>query len=442
MNDLTPFTIGIPLFYSPFPLLLGTVYALATQVARFVTGLPGLKPNPDGSPSKLADPKMNPLLGRSPDVVLGADHTGGALSFFNRPASLRILQQLSYLMRDQEGIIRYIRRKKDAEKEQGEGNVRQSRFIAVIDKLFDLSYKAKHDHCPFVLAVVLFHMLIRGLMLRLFYHRAAVQLQSKYRYYKATTQRKQNLGPALLLQRQWRGLSTSLKMYNLLNSVETIQHNIRASQRKKKNSHFMTAVARMQRCWRGAVARKWYRIMRASAITIQKNVRRMMILVVYNKEGRRLAAKFKAESLKVCGGAYNMCEAEFLARKAALIAKSRVQLHKHRERNIDYRRMVAVHGQSKHARQKKKENRENLKGSIQPVRTTWAEPIAVSVSRGRRFQREREILAGKLQVTPEGENGENAVGFKKTPIMALTENAGRHLVQTMAPELQGKKVSF
>merc|ERR1712054_669324 len=103
-------------------------------------------------------------------------------------------------MRDQEHIIHHIRNKKAIEaeakkqgKEGGDGQIKQSRFISVIDKLFDLAYKAKHDHCPFVLATVLFHMVVRGLMLRTFYHRAAVMLQSKYKYYKQTTQRKQQL---------------------------------------------------------------------------------------------------------------------------------------------------------------------------------------------------------------------------------------------------------
>mmetsp|Transcript_26996 Transcript_26996/g.67999 ORF Transcript_26996/g.67999 Transcript_26996/m.67999 type:complete len:2543 (+) Transcript_26996:172-7800(+) len=424
-------------FPSEWPKAHGTVYSLATQVGKFITTLPGLEPDKDGKPSKLADPKQNPLLSRHAGTVMGPEFKGGKLSFFNRPACLRNIQQLSYLMRDQEGIIRYIRRKKDAEKEKqdgGEGNVRQSRFIAVIDKLFDLAYKAKHDHCPFVLAVVLFHMLTRGLMVRTYYHRASSTLQTKYRYYKATTQRRKQLGPALLLQRYWRGVKTATKTYNMLNAVEMLQHNVRAVQRKRKNLVFTVAVAKIQRLWRGAVLRKWFRVMVKAATHIQKNVRRLLILVVFNKEGRRLAAKFKQETQVLCQKAANMMESEFLARKAALVAKSRVQLHRHRERNIDYRRMVAVHGQSKHARAKKKDNRENMKGTIQPVRVCFSEPICFAVARNRRGVREQEVLEGRLAVSQGANTGDQLPsGFTKTAIMTLTENAKRALEKTMLP---------
>merc|ERR1712167_560933 len=96
----------------------------------------------------IQDPKRNPLLSRNATTVMGINHKGGRLSFFNRPSILRIIQQLAYLMRDQEQIIHYIRNKKAMEAEakksgnENEGNVRQSRFISVIDKLFDLAYKA------------------------------------------------------------------------------------------------------------------------------------------------------------------------------------------------------------------------------------------------------------------------------------------------------------
>eukprot|EP00392_Amoebophrya_sp_AT5.2_P014854 g15022.t1 len=277
-------------------------------------------------------------------------------------------------------------------------------------------------------------MLTRGLMVRTYYHRASSTLQTKYRYYKATTQRRKQLGPALLLQRYWRGVKTATKTYNMLNAVEMLQHNVRAVQRKRKNLVFTVAVAKIQRLWRGAVLRKWFRVMVKAATHIQKNVRRLLILVVFNKEGRRLAAKFKQETQVLCQKAANMMESEFLARKAALVAKSRVQLHRHRERNIDYRRMVAVHGQSKHARAKKKDNRENMKGTIQPVRVCFSEPICFAVARNRRGVREQEVLEGRLAVSQGANTGDQLPsGFTKTAIMTLTENAKRALEKTMLP---------
>ena len=64
---------------------------------------------------------------------------------------------------------------------KGNQGVRQGRFVLMTDRLFDMAERAPHDHCSFVLAVVLFHMIIRALVLRLLYHRAAISLQKRYR---------------------------------------------------------------------------------------------------------------------------------------------------------------------------------------------------------------------------------------------------------------------
>merc|ERR1719265_2973068 len=96
-----------------------------------------------------------------------------SLANFNRKALLRIVQQTSYLMRDQEALMQFILNtdtNKNADAMGGEKGVKQNRFVTVTDKLFDQAYRAKHDHCPFVLSVVLFHMILRSLMLRVLYH--------------------------------------------------------------------------------------------------------------------------------------------------------------------------------------------------------------------------------------------------------------------------------
>merc|ERR1719359_2328334 len=110
---------------------------------------------------------------------------------------------MSYLMRDQDKIVKFILTKEQNTASAGASDptVRQSRFVAVTDKLFDIAYRSKHDHCPFVLAVVLFHMILRALMLRVFYHRAAVALQSRYRYFKMQGKKAKVLGPAQTMQR-------------------------------------------------------------------------------------------------------------------------------------------------------------------------------------------------------------------------------------------------
>ena len=44
--------------------------------------------------------------------------------------------------------------------------MRANRFVSVTDKLFEMADRAQHDHCSFVLAVVLLHMVLRSLHLR------------------------------------------------------------------------------------------------------------------------------------------------------------------------------------------------------------------------------------------------------------------------------------
>merc|ERR1719335_925448 len=88
--------------------------------------------------------------------------------------------------------------------------VRQSRYISVCDKLFEMADRGKRDHCSFVLAVVLFHMVLRGLFLRLLYHRAAMCIQKRYRYLRTKSNKAHMAGPVLFIQRCWRGTRAAL----------------------------------------------------------------------------------------------------------------------------------------------------------------------------------------------------------------------------------------
>merc|ERR1712093_386304 len=118
---------------------------------------------------------------------------------FNRRAMLRILQKVGYFMRDQDELMYAVLNTGKGEDEQGM-KVRQSRYISVTDKLFELADTAKHDHCSFVLAVVSFHMALRALCLRVLYHRAAIAIQTRYRYMKLRGARSNILGPAKTIQ--------------------------------------------------------------------------------------------------------------------------------------------------------------------------------------------------------------------------------------------------
>jgi hypothetical protein len=89
--------------------------------------------------------------------------------------------------------------------------------------------------------------------------------------------------------------------------------------------------------------------------------------------------------------------------------------------------MIAMHGQSKLARQKKKDNRERMRGSIQPERDTWAEPLSFGVAARLKAQHKQEILAGERAIGGEG----SSAGMTKSAILSLTENAKRALYKTM-----------
>merc|ERR1719460_2917722 len=223
-----------------------------------------------------------------------------SLANFNRKALLRIVQQTSYLMRDQESLMQFILNQEPqkvfAQKENegiGATTVKQNRFVTVTDKLFDQAYRAKHDHCPFVLSVVLFHMILRALMLRVLYHRAAVSIQTRYRYLKGNAKRARALGPVILIQRSWRGVRCALELRRWDDAAELIQHNWKATRRAKRNLKLVKATLLIQRCWRSSIQRKFNRLLNKKAQYIQKFVRALLVRVTLDRPGRLMVKQFK-----------------------------------------------------------------------------------------------------------------------------------------------------
>lgn len=259
--------------------------------------------------------------------------------------------------------------------------MKQNRFVTVTDKLFDQAYRAKHDHCPFVLSVVLFHMILRSLMLRVLYHRAAVSIQTRYRYLKGNAKRARALGPVILIQRSWRGVRCALEMRRWDDAAEMIQHNWNATRRAKRNLKLVKATLLIQRCWRSAIQRKWIRMMNKKAAYIQKFVRALLVRVTLDRAGRMMMKAFKDEVTALVTRKGQLTESAFLARRAAIAGKSRVALAKHRDRNLDLRRMNLSHKKSKHVRQLERENRNQLKGTVQPTRLSVFEPMVFAVRR-------------------------------------------------------------
>merc|ERR1719262_41045 len=90
---------------------------------------------------------------------------------------------------------------------------------------------------------------------------------------------------------------------------------------------------------------------------------------------------FKDEVTALITRKGQLTESAFLARRAAIAGKSRVAMAKHRDKNLDLRRMNLSHKKSKHVRQLERENRNQLKGTVQPTRLSVFEPMVFAVRR-------------------------------------------------------------
>jgi len=303
---------------------------------------------------------------------------GGMLSHFNRHAVLRIVQQVGYYMCE-DGAMQA------ALSENGgngaTGGLRQSRYISVIDKLFEMADRAKHDHCSFILAVVLFHMVLRALMLRVLYHRAAVAIQKRYRYLRNKGMKERSIAPAIRIQRFWRGLREALKLMRLDDAAERIQNSYRAWQWNRRSRKLYEATLRIQRVWHSSVHRRWLHVCYKSARTIQKFARGMLVRWSLDKIGREMARRSQDELGAVMRRKSQMPESLYIAQTAVLAARARVALHQHRQRNIEKHRMESASSRSSAARQLDKQKRLRMKGAIQPARESVFEPMIFALMR-------------------------------------------------------------
>merc|ERR1719217_1317347 len=76
-----------------------------------------------------------------------------------------------------------------------------------------------------------------------------------------------------------------------------------------------------------------------------------------------------------------MAETEYVARCSAIAGKYKVNMEKHRNRNIDLRRALSFNLRSKHTRKQDREKMMNNKGRVQPVRKTVFEPMVFASAR-------------------------------------------------------------
>eukprot|EP00928_Gymnodinium_smaydae_P070344 TRINITY_DN54196_c0_g1_i1.p1 TRINITY_DN54196_c0_g1~~TRINITY_DN54196_c0_g1_i1.p1 ORF type:complete len:1836 (-),score=531.89 TRINITY_DN54196_c0_g1_i1:66-5468(-) len=409
-----------------WPKSYGTVAALANQISTYIKELQPDKKNPEAAKPKAkgkakAEPKGDAKGGTAPAAdrrsspapaaskskakaksaaaksaatakkeveaskptkeapISKPPPEAGQLSSFNRTATLRIVQQVGYFMRGQDKLIKNVVGEDDADRGRG---VRQSRYISVTDKLFEMADRAKHDHCTFVLAVVLYHMVLRGLLLRVLYHRAAIALQKRYRYLKNKGKKAHMVAPATCIQRFWRGTSTALLIMRKDDAAFKIQQSWRAWRYNKRARNLLNQTLKIQRIWLGAITRMWLKECHGAATYIQKVFRGVLVRLVLNKDGRELQRKFKKlMAEEILAKKSQMSESTYLAKAAALTGRMNVQLHQHRMRQIDIRRMQSYSLRSSLRKSQDKERKLKLKGAIQPCRRSVFEPMAVALAR-------------------------------------------------------------
>lgn len=376
-----------------WPSVYGTVASLAAQLGTHVTEMKPEKGEIARSASRR--PKDTKDAGKSKDKTVTkaakdekvedvtspkakAAPEGGPLSYFARPATMRILQQVGYLMRDQDKLLESVLAKNEESSGKGQG-VRKSRYILTVDKLFDMADKSEYDHCSFVLAVVLFHMILRGLTMRLLYHRAAISLQQRIHYLRQKGKRRNAVAPCNCIQRYWRGLQARLMILKWDMAADFIQQNWLSRRWNRRADKLKRAALRLQRVWLGAIQRKWLRVCKSAAVDIQRMARGMLVRMVLDRSGRELARRQQADLTAFLSHRVAMSESTFIARMASMAAKARIALHKHRERNVDLRRMAASTLKSKDARLLDKRKKLKMRGAFQIPRSSIWQPIVFAV---------------------------------------------------------------
>mmetsp|Transcript_48429 Transcript_48429/g.85349 ORF Transcript_48429/g.85349 Transcript_48429/m.85349 type:complete len:1819 (+) Transcript_48429:195-5651(+) len=418
-----------------WPKTYGTVAALATQLATHITEIQPevvVAKAPKKPPTKAAKKaakaaetksgkkksKASKSIAAVSEEVLEevTGEIGGiaahapppSLASFNRKALMRIVQQTGYFMRDQDDILQKVL-EVGGDAENGEG-LRQSRYISVTDKLFDMADQAKHDHCSFVLAVVLFHLVLRSLMLRVLYHRAAIAIQKRYRYIKEKGKKAFAIGPSVRIQRFWRGLRAALKITRQDNAAEIIQHKYKVYKWNQRSAHLLKCVLKIQKVWRGAIHRKWLRQCNAAATTVQKFARCLLVRVVLDKPGRDMMRDFQGQMNTLLADRDKKA-----GRIAALGGKVRIEMEKHRRRNVELLQMSGFSQRSAAARQNDRAKRQAMKGSVQPVRESIFEPMVFALA--------------KIAPAPSGR-----YGASKSKVLSQISDARRALDRTLPRE--------
>jgi len=322
-------------------------------------------------------PALSPMATSAPPLP-----EGGTLSHFTRAATMRVLQQVGYFMRNQDEAMQSVLAKgSTGGSPKAASGMRANRFVSVTDKLFEMADRALHDHCSFVLAVVLLHMVLRGVHLRVLYHRAAVAIQQRYRYIKLRGQKQNAIAPAMRIQRFWRGLRSALGIMRKDNAAWKILRNYKAWKWNLRAAHLLRCVLKIQRVWHSSVHRKWLKRCNHAAACIQRHVRGFSVRLMLDKTGRELTAQCQEQVEALVARRSQMPETRWWAMTANQGAKARVQMAMHRQRNLDRILMQGLGPRSNQARVMDKQRRLRLAGALQPARESIFEPFIFALAR-------------------------------------------------------------
>jgi hypothetical protein len=103
--------------------------------------------------------------------------------------------------------------------------------------------------------------------------------------------------------------------------------------------------------------------------------------VVLDKPGIVIARKFQKELNAVLKSKEAISETEYIARCSSTVGKYKVNMEKHRNRNVDMRRALSFNLRSKHTRKQDREKMMNQIGRVQPQRQTVFEPLVFGLAR-------------------------------------------------------------
>jgi hypothetical protein len=106
-------------------------------------------------------------------------------------------------------------------------------------------------------------------------------------------------------------------------------------------------------------------------------VRATQVRLVLDKVGREKARPFQTEMNRLLKTKAKLSETEYTARTGQVVGKMRNELHRHRQNNIEERRMQTLAVRSPHD----KSVRLAMKGSVQPMRISPFEPMVFALAK-------------------------------------------------------------